>query len=130
MNKMLERVRTHLYENRKAYIAVAAGLAVGSVVTLLVIKYKVNAVIESDQGKIVQQINQIAWHPENNQMIVNLVEKSTPSKPVHLVGTNLFFNSLSEAARETGHTVTQISKNVNGHITDINGEVFELLERA
>jgi DNA-directed RNA polymerase specialized sigma54-like protein len=59
-----------------------------------------------------------------------MVERSTASKPVHLVGTNLYFNSLSEAARETGLHLSMISRNINGHIPDVNGNVFELLEPA
>ncbi len=65
-----------------------------------------------------------------NSTIVNFVERSTPIKPVHLVGTDLYFDSLSKAARETGHPLSQISKNVNGHIPDVNGDVFELLQAA
>lgn len=49
---------------------------------------------------------------------------------MHLVGTNLYFNSISEAARETGHQASMISKNINGHIPDVKGDVFELLEHV
>jgi hypothetical protein len=58
------------------------------------------------------------------------VERSTPSKPVHLKGTNLYFSSLSEAARETGHNLSMLSRHVNGHSPDIKGDVFEVLEPA
>jgi hypothetical protein len=61
---------------------------------------------------------------------VNFVEKSTPIKPVHLVGTDLYFPSLSEAARQTGHNVSMISKNVNGYIDNLNGDIFEVIEIA
>ena len=59
-----------------------------------------------------------------------MVDRSTPSKPVHLVGTNLYFNSLSEASRETRHPLSTLSKHVNGVIPDVKGDVFELLEPA
>jgi hypothetical protein len=76
--------------------------------------------------------NKFAYRPRTDvrQTTVNMVERSTPSKPVHLVGTNLYFNSLSEAARETGHPLSTISKHINGHIPDVKGDVFEILEPA
>ena len=65
---------------------------------------------------------------KGNPVIINLIERSTPSTPVHLVGTNLYFNSLSEASRETGHHLSQLSKHINGKLPDLNGDVFEILE--
>lgn len=76
------------------------------------------------------EIVQIGFRPKATATVIQLVERSTASKPVHLVGTNLYFNSLNEAARETGHSLTKISRHVNGHIPDLNGDVFELLEPA
>jgi hypothetical protein len=123
MNERIEAIKKHLVRNRKVYIAAAVSAVVTATVILLISK-------DSSGVKIIQKIYQIAWRPENNQMIVNLVERSTPSKPVHLVGTNLFFNSLHEAAKETGHALRDISKNVNGIIPDVKGDVFELLQHA
>jgi len=128
MNEKLMQVKKHIVDHKDVYIAAGValtfGLVFGAMGTL------VFASITSSVPVISQKINQIAWRPENNQMIINLIEKSTPSKPVHLVGTNLFFNSLHEAARETGHSLREISKNVNGHIPDVKGDVFELLQHA
>jgi hypothetical protein len=125
MAKKIERVKQHFSDNKQLYI----GIGIGVVVTAVAVV--VTVVSRGDSGtQVIQKINQIAWRPENNQMVINMVERSTPSKPVHLVGTNLFFNSLHEAARETGHSVSKISRNVNGHIPDINGDVFQLLEAA
>jgi len=128
MNEKLERIKNHIYDNRKVYLAATVGVVVGVVTVLVVIAIKSKTGFESPE--IVQKINQIAWRPENNQVVINLIERSTPSKPVHLVGTNLYWSSLSEAARETGYELSLISKNVNGHIPDVKGNVFELLEHA
>jgi hypothetical protein len=125
MKVQIEAIKNYLVKNKKVYIAVGVGIVIGATVTILVIKFKIKSEV-----KIIQKIYQIAWRPENNQVIVNLVEKSTPSKPVHLVGTKLFFNSLNEASRETGYSLTQISKNVNGIIPDVKGDVFELLKHV
>lgn len=122
MGKKTDKVKKHFSDNKKLYIGVGIGVAV----TVIVLRFT-----QTENGaQVVQKINQIAWRPENNQMVVKMVERSTPSKPVHLVGTNLFFSSLNEASRETGHTLSAISKNVNGLIPDVKGDVFQLLEPA
>ena len=108
MNEKLERIKNHIYDNRKVYLAATVGVVVGVVTVLVVIAIKSKTGFESPE--IVQKINQIAWRPENNQVVINLIERSTPSKPVHLVGTNLYWSSLSEAARETGYELSLISK--------------------
>jgi len=121
----MNKVKKHLSDNKKLYLGIGIGVAVTAAVGVVIFR----ASPESG-AQVVQKINQIAWRPENNQMVVNFVERSNPSKPVHLVGTNLFFNSLNEAARETGHNLRDISKVVNGIIPDIKGDVFQLLEPA
>jgi hypothetical protein len=121
-------VKNHIRENKKTYLIGAGCLVLGALtcgVTILLISKN------AESGtKIVQKINQIAWRPENNQVVINLIERSTPSKPVHLVGTNLYWSSISEAARETGNSFSVLSKNLNGHTPDIKGDIFEFLEKA
>ena len=117
------RVKAHLSENKKAYLGFAGGVA--TTVAALYFGSKTNHDVQT-----LQKIYQIAWRPDNVQKVINLVERSTPSKPVHLKGTNLYFSSLNEAARETGHSLTRISQNVNGQIPHVKGDVFELLQPA
>lgn len=121
---MIDKVKLHVKNHKTAYMvggALIAGVVVGVVFTKHV---KAGDVI------VVEGVNNIGKDMSVNKTIVNFVENSTPSKPVHLVGTNLYFNSIREAARVTGHQVSMISKNVNGHIADVKGDVFELLELA
>lgn len=120
MGKM-DKIKTHFDENKKVYAALGIGVTVGAAVTVIAFR---------NNPEVAQKINQIAIGYKNKQVLINFVERSTSSKPVHLKGTNLYFNSLSEAARETGYNLSQISKNVNGHIPDVNGDVFELLTPA
>ncbi len=117
----VKRAKKHIKENKKVYLASAASIGI----TTLVMRGR-----QGDLPKIIQKTIQIAFHAESSQTIVYLAENSTPSKPVHLVGTNLYFESLSAAARATGHHLSMISKQINGHIPDIKGDVFEILERA
>lgn len=128
MGQRIERVKTHVKENKRTYIACAGTAVVTAVGTLMVISRKQMAAIDASNN-----INAaLVWKPrqELNQYVIELVERSTPSKAVHLIGTDRYFSSLHEAARETGHSVTKISRNVNGHIPDLNGDVFEVLQPA
>lgn len=122
----LDKFKTHIKRNENLYIVGAVCLTVGVTGGALLAKGR-DVIHISDT--IDTTIN-IEKARKINKTVIELVEKSTPSKPVHLVGTNLYFNSLSEAARETGHQLCQISKNANGHIPDVKGDVFEFLESA
>ncbi len=121
MGKKIESVK----KNKNVYIACGTGIVVGVVAGIAVTKLSSNL-----GNQVVQKIVQIGWRNETNPVIVNLVERSTPSKPVHLVGTDLYFSSLSDAARKTGHALSTLSKHINGVIPDVKGDVFELLQPA
>lgn len=123
----IENIKNHVRENKKAYIVGASSLAIGvgiGVGAALIKSGNVSIVASGDGNQIVGKAKTV------NQVMFEMVERSTPSKPVHLKGTNLYFNSLSEAARETGHSLSMISQNVNGHISDVKGDVFVLLDPA
>lgn len=121
----IESIKNHVRENKKVYVVGASCLAVGLVGGVALVKSgDISIVVTGDKNQIVGKAKTV------NQVMVELVERSTPSKPVHLVGTNLYFSSLNEAARETGHSLSMISRNVNGQIADVKGDVFKLLEPA
>lgn len=118
INQQVKKVKNHLSANKKIYLVGAGALTVGAVVGL---GFGTKQIVITDAWTI-------KWKsPTTNNVIVELIERSTPSKPVHLVGTDLYFASLSDAARKTGHSLSQISKNVNGHIPDVHGDKFELI---
>jgi hypothetical protein len=122
MGQRLEKLKTHFRENKTTYISCGITAVVVGAGALFLTQRQQTALVD----------NKFAYRPRTDvrQTTVNMVERSTPSKPVHLVGTNLYFNSLSEAARETGHPLSTISKHINGHIPDVKGDVFEILEPA
>jgi len=122
-DEKVSKVRTHFQENKKVYIGTVCGIAIGAVGMLFVS-------VRKDVDVPLGRINQIGFWNEVKPTTINLIERSTPSKPVHLKDTNLYFDSLNDAARKTGHSVTAISKCAQGLIPDINGDVFELLESA
>ena len=120
MNEKIEKVKKHLSENKTVYIS--NGVTAASLIGLYFVVNRSPRAVES-----LQIVKQIAFRAEANPVMINLVERSTPSKPVHLVGTNLYFDSLSDAARKTGHSMTQISHVANGKKSSIDGDVFEFL---
>lgn len=121
----IESIKNHVREHKKVYVVGASCLAAGILGGVALAKAgDISIVVTGDKNQIVGKAKTV------NQVMVELVERSTPSRPVHLVGTNLYFNSISEAARETGYTRSLISQNINGHIPDVKGEVFKLLEPA
>ena len=123
---MLEKVKTHVQENKKYYVVGATCLTVGVAAGAIFLGQQdvIHIAVKGSNNDIIGKARTV------NKTVIELVERSTPSKPVHLVGTNLYFNSLSEAARETGHSLSKISRQVNGHIPDVNGDVFKILELA
>jgi hypothetical protein len=118
----ISKIKTHFRENKQAYLGTAGGVIVGAI-AILVVTVRDNNLAEMN-------ITQLGFWNEVKPTTINLVERSNPSKPVHLVGTNLYFDSMSDAARKTGHNLSRISQNVNGTVSDLNGDVFELLEPA
>ena len=120
---MLEKAKEHLKKHKTAYLVVAgtvAGVVLGAVVT--------SVTRNSNLGPTAKVSGIVNWKPFIDQTVtITFEEKSTPSKPVHLVGTDQYYRSLSEAARQTGHSLSDISKNANGKISDIKGDIFELV---
>lgn len=119
----MSKVKKHFADHKDLYIGIGCGaVIVASLGYLYMSMPKSSGVTQ----------NAVVFGSKNrvNQTVINLVENSTPSKPVHLVGSDLYFNSMSDAARKTGHSLSQISKNVSGKIDSVKGDVFELLQAA
>lgn len=136
----IESIKTHLRNNKVTYIAcgvtavVVAGVTYYVVRNSNVVKAVAAATTEYVGDTVVHNAptmnNTICWKP-TMQNIVNFAEDSTPSRPVGLLGKDggikMAFKSMNEAARQTGHNVGMISKNVNGHLSDLNGDRFVAL---
>lgn len=116
---MIAKIKAHFREHKKKYMTGAG------IVGLMGGAYYLG----SRQGEGAS-ITQAVYKPRGDVIGVKieLVEYSTPSKPIHLLGSNQYFNSISEAARETGHDRTMLSRHINGQISDLNGDVFEVLQ--
>lgn len=120
----MSKIKDHFVNHKELYIGIGIGAVVAVAGTCAYLALNPKA------AGIVQNTVVIGMNNRVNPTIVNFIERSTPSKPVHIVGTDSYFDSLHEAARKTGHSVARISKNVNGKIPSVNGDVFELLNVA
>lgn len=120
----MSKIKEHFTDRKELYIGIGIGAAV------VIAGACAYLVLNQKAAGIVQNTVVIGMKNRVNPTIVNFVERSTPSKPVHLVGTDLYFDSISDAARKTGHNISRISQNVHGKIPDIKGDVFELLNVA
>ena len=120
MNR-IQKVQKHLKDNQTVYAVGTACLVVGGVVGMV-------AAGRVDRPLLAKQINILSHKPA--QTVIQFVERSTPSRPVHLVGTQKYWDSVSAAARDMDLDRSLISKNVNGHISDVKGLIFELVDVA
>lgn len=120
MNR-IQKVKQHLKDNQTVYVVGTTCLMVGGVVGMV-------ATGRVDAPLLAKQINILTHKP--TQTVLTFVENSTPSKPVHLVGTQKYWDSIHAAARDTGLNRTAISKNVNGLVDNVKGFVFEAVEIA
>jgi hypothetical protein len=119
----VEKVKTHLRENKKVYIASGVGLAVGAVSVFLVMRYK---------GGSAEIINMPRfWSPgDNNIMKVVINALGDPGNVVQCVETGTIYASQGQAARELGLDAAAISKYLNGKSPHVRGNHFVVLGKA
>lgn len=125
MNERIQKVKTHLDENKKVYIAAVVGIAIG-VVSTLVIRgaVKPSAAIEI-ATKIQGNDNTV-----NNVVQVIIPALGDPGNIVQCVETGTIYASQGQAAREAGSTAARISRHLNGTLADINGQHYKILGKA
>lgn len=120
----IESIKQHVKKYKAVYITGGVCLAVGATGGVAY------AIRRPEIIQNAQLQNILCWRPESHQHVIQFIERSTPSKPIHLKGTQQYFDSIHAAARQTGHSVSDISKNVNGLRPDVKGDVFELVDVA
>lgn len=116
-------IKAHVKENKTAYITGATCLVIGVLGGTAYAK-------RGEISQVVKQNNVLCWRPQQNVVQVAFQERSTPSKPIVNKTTNAAYGSVHEAARQTGIDRSLISKNINGHIPDAKGQVFEAIDVA
>lgn len=119
----IENIKAHFKRNKKTYYAAAGGIVVGAATVIFLDKKKSDSALVN---------NVVAYKPrtEFNTAVINFVERSTPSKPVHLIGTERYFDSLSHASRETGIDLSKLSKHINHGVKLADDMAFEIVDTA
>jgi hypothetical protein len=127
VKELKDKIVTHVQDHKELYIGMTAAAVAGGAFGYLVRGQTAGLTLPEvvTNNKIV---NAVCWKPTS--VIIQFVEKSTPSKPLHLVGTHQYFDSVSDAARKTGEWASMISRQINGHIPDVHGKVFEVVDVA
>ena len=122
MNQKIERIKNHLVENKKVYIAAVAGAVMGGIVVLMIIKYR----------RLPSEINvtRILSPGDENIMKVFINPLGDPGNVVQCVETGTVYASQGQAARELGVTATNIGNHLHGKISDIKGLHFIILGKA
>lgn len=91
---MIDKVKAHVKEHKTVYL-VSGALITGVVVGVAVAKIKSGSINITDTVVEGGDLFAVTGSKNTvNKTVIELVERSTPSKPVHLVGTNLYFNSI------------------------------------
>ena len=121
MKQRVDKMQGHFARHKELYIGIAIGVALAAGVAAMFF-FRQRAVSNSVKIQGLVNIN-----PTINSTILNFMETSTPSKPVHLAGTNIYAGSINEMARLRGHDVSRVSKCCNGHIPHVKGDVFEFV---
>jgi hypothetical protein len=107
-----QKVKKHLKENKKIYLAAGGGMAVGASVATAVILRRFDG-FPLEISQTAKNTALIVWKPEINQ--IALVKKACPDPiPVLDKLTGEAYPSLRRAVEVTGETLSSISKDAQG----------------
>jgi len=122
MNQKIERIKNHLVENKKVYIAAVAGAVMGGIVVLMIIKYR----------RLPSEINvtRILSPGDENIMKVFINPLGDPGNVVQCVETGTVYASQGQAARELGVSAIEVCKHLKGRYENINGNHLIILGKA
>jgi len=120
MNEKMERVKKHLYENRKVYIAATTGLVVGIVIGAV-------AVVVLKKTDLTPKISQKAIGIWNTQ-IATLITIDAPGNSGNVIqdlSTGIVYPSQNAVAKALGISAANLSQHLNGKYTNADGHIFK-----
>lgn len=116
----LEKIKDHFKRNKKYYIVGAAAFAGGVAVAFGATKLAAYLARQKNVEMYAKQANNalINWKPRQtiNQVKVDVIERSTPSKPAFDHITKKLYDSINQMSRLTGRTRADILKDPNVEI--------------
>lgn len=117
-----DKIRTHISENRKVYIAAGVGIAVGAGITAVILK--------KPETQIAPKINQILSYKPNATLEVHIEALGDPGNIIQDLTTGTVYASQGQAARELGLSASDISKHLAGKCDSVKGHQFAKLGKA
>lgn len=118
----LEKVRTHISENKAAYIAGGVGVVVGIAATTIVLK--------KSNVEVKPKIQQILSYKPNATLEVHIEALGDPGNIIQDTTTGIVYASQGQAARELGVSSSRISEQLRGSREHVNGHTFAKLGKA
>lgn len=118
----IDKFRTHISENKVAYIAGATGVIVGAAAATIFLK-------QADV-QIAPKIQQILSYKPTATLQVHIEALGDPGNIIQDMTTGTIYASQGQAARELGVNAARISENLAGKIPDVKGHTFKLLGKA
>lgn len=123
MHERLEKIKTHLQENKEIYVAAAVGAGLGAAAVAATLLLKKQVVIV-DSFKIQWKSN------TTNHVVTTLVRRGHPGYLVRCLQTGEVFASQNRAAAAMGINRGDLSSHLNGKYASAGGYVFERLGEA
>lgn len=118
----IDKIRTHISENKVAYIAGVAGVGVGAVL--------VGGMFYGRQIIINDSLNVSVNSPKTNIVVANLTRRGHPGNIIRCVETGEVFASQRRAAEALGLNRIDIYKMLKGELDNVKGLSFENLGEA
>ena len=128
MNQRVAKIKSHLKENKKVYIAATVGVVVGAVSVFIITRHGNVIQTTSSRGNNVNIKNVLA---KNVTVVTTYLEDRTNyAIPVRCIETGEVFGSQNRAATLLGLNPGDLSSHLNGKYDHVKGLHFERVNEA
>lgn len=125
MKERIQKIKQHLKDNRRVYLACGGTAVVAAVGTLLVTRRDELSIFK-------QEINQpLSWKPTaHNSIEVHIEALGDPGNIIQDTTTGTVYASQGQAARELGVSPSRVSEHLSGKLLDVGGHHLVKLGKA
>jgi len=124
MNERIERIKQHFKRNKERYAYVTIGV-VGTIL-VMVVKNRLGQI--QSVTAIDTQVNTKVAHIKMETNYLDLGGRTglpgRPGHPIRDVTDNVYYPSITNAAKRTGFNAQSIARNVNGKQKEVSGHQF------
>jgi hypothetical protein len=132
----IEKVKTHLHENKKFYIGLGVGICIAGI-TYTIMRGRYEALATSGAYGLKTADTSVTMRPlffmSRQNSVVSVVSRSGRGHPGYIIqnlDTGVYFSSQREAAKAFNISETLLSKHLAGKIADVAGFSFERINMA